>query len=219
MTEIIAPRRRYPWTTHLDEMEVTFRRMTAHDAEAILAFSRSLPEHDLLFLRLDITQAEAVATWIGNIEAGHTQTVLAETGGQLTGYCSLHRSDILWTRHLGEIRLLVASRFRGHGIGGELARQVFAIARGTDVHKLVAQMMSTQRDAQALFYQLGFIPEALLHDWVVDRNGRMHDLIMMSREVDDDETDDDMDGETDADRPAVPKLHEIGRPGPPWPPK
>ena len=191
-----AASRSYPWTTQLDELAVTFRLMTAGDAETILDFSRQLAEHDLLFLRIDITRPEGVDGWIRNIEAGRTQTILAETGGRIAGYCSLHRAEILWTRHLGEMRLLVSSEFRGHGIGGELARQIFDIARQTDLHKLTAQMMSTQRDAQNLFHQLGFIPEAMLHDWVIDRNGTMHDLIIMSREVDADEADvDELDSE------------------------
>jgi hypothetical protein len=46
------------------------------------------------------------------------------------------------------------------------------------------QMMSTQQDAQTLFHDLGFVPEALLNDWAIDRQGHTHDLIVMSREVD-----------------------------------
>jgi RimJ/RimL family protein N-acetyltransferase len=159
--------------------------MQAEDEEAMLAFARQLPEHDLLFLPVDITRPKTVRTWIKNIERKRNTTVLAKEGGRLVGYCSLHRGDLLWIRHLGEIRLLVSSNYRGKGIGGALARQVFAIAQATDLHKLMVQMMSTQRDAQALFHRLGFIPEALLNEWVIDRNGRMHDLIVMSREVDD----------------------------------
>ena len=185
MTDKTIKRRSYPWTIHLDDLEVTFRLMTAADAEGMLAFTKSLPEHDLLFLRIDITQPDTIRDWTKNIDLGRTVTVLAETGGQLIGYCSLHRSDILWTRHLGEIRLLVSSDYRGFGVGGVLARQIFAMARETDLQKLMVQMMSTQREAQGLFHNLGFIPEAMLHDWVIDRNARTHDLIVMSREVED----------------------------------
>ena len=186
MTETAAPPRTLPRTTRLGDLEVTFRLMTAADEEAMLAFTRSLPERDLLFLAVDLTQREAIRTWIANIEMGRNVTVLADAGGEVVGYCSLHRSRILWIRHLGEIRVLVSSDCRGKGIGGELARQVFAFAQDTDLHKLMVQMMSTQRDAEALFHHLGFIPEAMLHDWAIDRNGRTHDVIVMSREVEDD---------------------------------
>ncbi len=185
MTENATQPRSYPWTTRLSDVEVTIRRMTAEDFDTVLAFTRSLPEHDLLFLRIDVTQPETVRTWIKNIERGVTQTLLAEEYGTLIGYASLHHSDILWTRHLGEIRLLVSSNYRGKGIGGALARQVFALAQQSDLYKIMVQMMSTQRGAQSIFHHLGFIPEATLNDWVIDRAGGMHSLIVMSREVED----------------------------------
>lgn len=177
--------RTYPWTTRTNDLVVTFRKMTAEDRDRVLAFTQSLPERNLLFLRIDITKPEVIDQWVQNIEEGVTVTVLAEESGQLVGYCSLHHSEILWARHLGEIRLLVSPNFRGKGLGGLLARQIFDIAQGTELSKLVVNMMSTQRDAQSLFHRLGFIPEAMLHDWAIDRAGRTHDLIIMSREVED----------------------------------
>ncbi len=183
MTETVASPYNYPWSAPVGDDEVTYRLMSAGDEAALLAFTDDLPEHDLLFLRVDITQPEAVQEWLRNIERGRTRTILAECGGRIVAYGSLHYNDILWTRHLGEIRLMVGTSFRGRGLGRVLAEQVFAAAQELALHKVTAQMMSKQREAQDLFHQLGFIPEALLHDWVIDRNGRTHDLILMSREV------------------------------------
>lgn len=179
--------RTYPRNLPIGDLEVTFRLMSAADRDRILAFTQSLPESNLLFLRVDITKPEAIERWIRTIGEGRMVTVLAEESENLIGYCSLHRSDILWTRHLGEIRLFVSPNYRGKGIGGHLVRQVFELAQGTGLLKLVANMMSTQRDAQSLFHHLGFIPEAMLHDWAIDRNLRTHDLIIMSREVEEPE--------------------------------
>lgn len=176
--------RRFPWTTAIGDLEITFRRMDEADSNQVLAFTQSLPERDLLFLRYDITDPQVVDEWVRSIELGRTVTILAEEGGRMVGYCSLHRSDILWTRHLGELRLMIGPNYRGKGIGGTLVRQVFGFAREFELQKLVVNMMSTQRDAQNLFHSLGFIPEALLNDWAIDRQGRTHNLIVMSREVD-----------------------------------
>ncbi len=173
----------YPWSHRFGDVDVTFRPIAASDRDSILTFTRALPEQDLLFLRMDITEAGVVDKWIRHIETGKTVSLLAETGGDMVGYCSLHRSAIQWARHLGEIRLLVTPEYRGRGIGGELARQTFELAEHMRLQKLVVQMMSTQQDAQTLFHHLGFVPEAMLHDWAIDRTGRTHDLIVMSREV------------------------------------
>ena len=83
--------------------------------------------------------------------------------------------------------MLVGNNERGKGLGRRLIEQIFPYAGQEGLQKLVVQMMSTQRDAQTLFHHLGFIPEALLHDWAIDRNGRTHDMIIMSREVEDEE--------------------------------
>lgn len=174
----------YPRTRQFGDLGVTFRPMAATDRASILEFARSLEEDDLLFLRTDITREDVVDAWLREIAAGQTSTIVAEVGGEIAGYCSLHHSESLWTRHLGEILLLVGAEARGRGLGGHLARQILELAKGFDLSKLVAQMTSTQRQAQTLFHHLGFIPEAMLHDWVIDRSGRTHNLIMMSREVD-----------------------------------
>ena len=173
----------YPWSQTIGDLAVTFRLLTAADRDPLLTFTRGLPEADLLFLPIDISRPEVIDSWIRDIESGRTVTVVAEESGQIIGYCSLLRSEILWTRHLGEIHLVVGSSFRGKGVGGHLARQVFALAKETDLFKLVVNMLSSQRNAQNLFHHLGFIPEAMLHDWAIDRNHRTHALIIMSREV------------------------------------
>ena len=187
----------YPRTIQLSDLDVTFSRMDAADRIRVHAFTQGLPEKDLLFLRHDITDSQVIEDWLLAIERGNTVTLLAEESGKLIGYCSLHRSPILWTRHLGEIRMLVSPNYRGKGIGKSFVEQLFGFTHTFGLQKVMVNMMSTQRDAQTLFHNLGFIPEALLHDWAIDRNGRTHDLIVMSREVDDGEmTDGDEADET-----------------------
>jgi len=55
----VAPRA-YPRTVDAGGGPVTLRYMGPGDREAMLAFARALPVHDLLFLPLDITRPEAV---------------------------------------------------------------------------------------------------------------------------------------------------------------
>lgn len=184
MTSIGAASYSYPWSQKVGDLDLTYRRMQAGDRGAVLAFTDALSEHDLLFVRIDISQPEGVDEWIRNVERGRTHTILAICDERIVGYGSLHYNDINWTRHLGEIRLMVAPSHRSLGIGRSLADQVFAIAQEIGLLKVTARMMSSQRNAQDLFHRLDFVPEALLHDWVIDRSGRTHDLILMSRELD-----------------------------------
>ncbi|HKW95749.1 MAG TPA: GNAT family N-acetyltransferase [Methylomirabilota bacterium] len=176
--------REHPRTVQLkDGTPVVLRLMTTADAGPIVAFARSLPEDDLLFLRMDITDPEAVAHWMRNLEAGLAATVIAEANGAIAGYAALIQNRVGWQRHLGEIRTQVGLRFRSQGLGRALAGEIFALARGRGLRKIVAQMTPDQKGAVATFERLGFRPEALLQDFVVDHTGRTRDLLVMAYDV------------------------------------
>lgn len=177
-------KRDYPRTVTLDDQtEIRLRLMTAADADRIMGFARALPEQDLLFLRADITDPRIVAQWVQNIAAERTVTVVAEASGDLAGYVSLHYNQVTWQRHLGEIRIQVGLEYRSHGLGRVLAGEIFGVARDLGLRKIVAQMTVEQKGAIATFERLGFQPEALLQDFVIDRAGRTHDRVVMSYDV------------------------------------
>jgi len=175
--------RRYPREVSIIDGDVVFRMMGAADRDAILAFARRLPPDDLLFLRLDITSPEGVDPWLRNVQSERTVTVLAEAGGAIVGYASMHHNDTMWNRHIGEIRVNVASEYRRRGLGRRLTDEVFAIGRDLGLRKIMAQMTPDQRGARATFERLGFRPEALLADFVVDRDGKSRDLLVMSHDI------------------------------------
>jgi RimJ/RimL family protein N-acetyltransferase len=183
MTSKRASKRSYPWATTVKGNKVAIRLMTAEDGEELLAFARSLPERDLLFLSVDITRLEIVEGWVRRIEEGRTFTVMAEADGKLVGHGTLYLSELSWTRHMGEIQLLINPRYRGGGLGHLLANEVFTIAQGLGLQKIIARMAADQRGALQVFERLGFKAEALLADFVIDRDGRTHDLIVMSHDI------------------------------------
>lgn len=178
-----AKKRTYPWKTKTDGKTVTLRLMTASDKQAVLDFARALPEDDLLFLSFDITAEDFVDSWIKRIETGRWHTILVEIDGKLVGHGSLMRTDQIWSRHLGEIILLLAPEVRGKGLGNILAGEIFAKAGELGLQKVVARMAADQKGAIQVFEKLGFNAEALLADYVIDRNDKTHDLIAMSHDV------------------------------------
>ncbi len=173
----------YPQTIRIEANELTLRYMTAADKGAMLSFARALPEHDLLFLRRDITRDEVVEEWLGEMAAGEATTLLATSGGAIAGYAVVYRSQIWWTSHVGELRVLIAAPMRGKGLGRILTRHAFAIALAHGIEKMVAQMTLDQDAAIATFQGLGFRPEAVLRDHVKDRSGKKHDLLVLAHDV------------------------------------
>jgi L-amino acid N-acyltransferase YncA len=175
----------YPKQVKLgDGTEVTIRRMEPGDQEKMLTFAARLPEEDLLFLRTDITDRQVVKQWADNLKNGQTVTLLAEVNGEIAAYASVHLEQARWTRRVGEIRVNGAQRFRGRGLGRRLTAEIFELARSLGLKKLTAMMTPDQGAARAAFERLGFRVEAVLADWVEDRNGHVRDMLVMTLDLD-----------------------------------
>jgi L-amino acid N-acyltransferase YncA len=167
-----------------DGAQIRLSLMTAADRDAVLAFAERLPEDDLLFLRVDITDPTVVDEWVANLAAGQSVSLLAYAGDDVVGYATVHRNHARWTRRVGEIRVNVSPEYRTRGLGKLLTSEIFDLARTLGLRKLIANMTSDQRGAQAAFRRLGFIAEALLADYVEDRDGTSRDMIVMSYDID-----------------------------------
>ena len=102
---------------------------------------------------------------------------------QLLGYASVASDRLSWTRHVAELRILIAPRMRGKRLGRLLTEQAFALAKERDVKKMMAQMTTDQEAAIKVFSRMGFQKEARLRNQVIDRDGGLHDLQIMSLDV------------------------------------
>lgn len=175
---------RYPKTISLpDGASIELRLMTPADRDAILGFARALPVEDLLFLRVDLTEPAVVDEWMRGIQTGHSVSLVAYDTSGLIGYATVHRNPAPWTRRVGEIRVNVSRAYRARGLGRHLTGEIFDVARGLGLKKMQANMTADQHGAQAAFRRLGFVPEALLADYVEDRNGRPRDLVIMCYDI------------------------------------
>jgi RimJ/RimL family protein N-acetyltransferase len=183
MAQTNVVKRTYPRQAAIDRVEITLRLMEPSDRDQILAFARSLPDHDLLFLRVDITNPKIVDEWVEDMKKGRTITILAESEGKLVGYALLQRDEVSWQRHVGEIRVMLKPELRGFGLGKIMANEVFSIAKDLGLQKMMVQMTTDQRGARGMVEALGFRPEALLADFVMGRDGRTYDLLIMSYDV------------------------------------
>jgi L-amino acid N-acyltransferase YncA len=160
------------------------RYLEDRDRQSILDFARSLPSHDLLFLRRDITQPDQVDLWLRDNAEGLTTTVIALQDEAIVGYATVASDGLTWTRHVRELRVMVAPSMRGKKLGRLLTEQAFAIASQQGVRKMIAQMTPDQTAAVRVFREMGFEPEARLRHQVIDRDGTLRDLLIMGLDVD-----------------------------------
>jgi RimJ/RimL family protein N-acetyltransferase len=173
----------FPKTVHVEGGEVELRLMTAADEAKVLEFAQGLPTHDLLFLPRDITQPKVISAWVRAIEAGSMTTLLAWEKGRVVGCAAIFRDPHSWSPHAGELRVVATPSVRGKGVGRALIQACFALMLQNGIEKIVAQMTIDQQGAIAVFESLGFRSEGLLREHVQDRDGKRHDIVILSHDV------------------------------------
>ncbi len=171
----------YPQTVILqNDMEVELWPMTPDDAPALLAFYRSLPPEDLLYLREDVTSAASMQRWIKGIESEQNWHLVAGHEGRIIADGELDRQFYGWSQHIGELRIVVDLSFRNSGLSRFVTHEILAQAVDEGLHKVMVQMTVDQRSAIRMFEKLGFCHEALLREHAKDQHGELRDLVIMA---------------------------------------
>jgi GNAT superfamily N-acetyltransferase len=166
-----------------DGTEVTIRRIVANDIDRLMDFYGSLPEEDRKYLKFDVMDRKVVAKRLRRIEAGDDIRIAAVHGGVIVASGALELSGETWSKHQGEIRVMVARPFQQRGLGTIMIRELYFIAIQNNIDTIVARMMRPQAGAQKVFRRLGFRDETMLPDFVKDLQGGSQDLIVMTCNV------------------------------------
>ena len=176
---------KYPKNIKLKSgVEIVLRPMEKGDEESLLEFFKKLPEADRRFLRDDVTQRETIHGWVNNMDFREVLPIVAVTKeGEIVGDGTLHMNLHGWSKHVGEIRIVVAASFQRQGLGRLLAKELIQNAVNFGLDKVVAHVMDNQKGALNAFTNLGFIPEATLRKHVTDVNGLKRDLVILSNHV------------------------------------
>jgi RimJ/RimL family protein N-acetyltransferase len=160
--------------------KVVIRSLTLKDLDKLLEFYRTLPPEDRKYLRVDVTDRNVVAHRIKLIEEGNVIRIIALDKNKIVADGALELSGEEWRRHQGEIRVIVSRRYRRHGLGTVMMRELYFLAAEKNVEKVVAKMMRPQTAARNICHKLGFKEELLLPDYVRDMSGKPQDLIIMT---------------------------------------
>ena len=158
---------------------VMIRSLTLKDLDKLMDFYRTLPPEDRKYLRVDVTDRDVVAHRIRLIEEGNVIRIIALDKNKIVADGALELSGEEWRRHQGEIRVIVSRRYRRHGLGTVMMRELYFLAAEKNVEKVVAKMMRPQTAARNICHKLGFKEELLLPDYVRDMSGKPQDLIIM----------------------------------------
>lgn len=175
--------RTYPRPLQCGGKPLEIARMTSADRDALVAFVATLPAHDLLFLNRDITHPKVIDAWMRALDRGQINSLIVHDGPHMIGCTAIIVDPLSWSPHVGELRIMASPAYRGMGLGRAMIQECFAQALDLGLTKLVAQMTTRQRAGITVFEELGFRAEALLAKHVADREGNLHDLVLLSQDV------------------------------------
>jgi RimJ/RimL family protein N-acetyltransferase len=174
----------YPKSVRLrDGGEVIVRPLEPADREALLAFFRGLQAEDRLFLKEDVTDPAVVQRFFEELDYERVFPIVAWHGVRIVGDGTLHRQRRGWTRHVGEVRVVVARQFQRHGLAKVLVRELVARAQAVGLEKIEAQVLADQRGALRAFESLGFEREAVRRGHARDLAGHARDLVLLTNTV------------------------------------
>ncbi len=166
-----------------DGTAVTIRPLVLQDTDRLMAFYGALPDEDRKYLKFDVTDRKAVVKRLRRVESGDDIRIVAVHGGVIVASGALELSGEGWSKHQGEIRVIVARPFQKRGLGTIVIRELYFIAVQNQIQTIVARMMRPQVGAQKIFRRLGFREESMMADFVKDLQGGSQDLIVMACDV------------------------------------
>jgi len=166
-----------------DGSNVVMTPLRTDDSGALLTFYRQLPEEDRLLLKDDVTTADWAEGFLHKVETREVVSLIAKAGGKVVGEATLYRTLHGWTRHVGEIRVNVATAFRRRGLATTLATAQVSIATELGIEKIIVQVVDNQLAARRTFEKLGFHKEAVFPRHIMDVAGTKRDLVVLANDV------------------------------------
>jgi ribosomal protein S18 acetylase RimI-like enzyme len=158
---------------------IGLRRITEDDAELVAQFMASIPGGDQVFFK-EAIDIEAVRRW--SRDDVTLRWLLVGEDGKPQAYLALI-PGMGWSAHVGELGLVVGEGYRRQGIGRALARIGLLEGLRLGLQKLTVEVVADKEGDLQMFTSIGFEPEAVLKNQIIDRNGDVHDLVLLAHDV------------------------------------
>jgi len=167
-----------------DGTGVTLRPIQEGDEDLLFQMFKRLSEDDRWFLNNDVSDVRLIKGWVKNLDLNKITSIVAVLEGQIISYATLIKKYYGAKSHIGKIRISVDPSFRERHLGTwmllDLINLAMAIGLGTLVMRLV-----DGRDSSLIksVEKLDFLREAVLTNYVRDRAGNPHNLVIMIKHL------------------------------------
>jgi L-amino acid N-acyltransferase YncA len=162
-----------------DDSLVVIRSVKDSDTGKLLAFFKSLPDKDRIYLRRDVRKRKVVEQMLADVKARKARRLVATIEDKIVAEGALELEPHPWKKHVGELRIIVARSCQRKGLGMRMARELYHIAARRRLEELIVKMMRPQIGARKIFRRLGFQEVLVMPDYVTDLTGKKQDFILM----------------------------------------
>jgi ribosomal protein S18 acetylase RimI-like enzyme len=160
---------------------VRVRELGEDDGDALREFFAAVPAEDRTFFKDDVTDPGAGRRWVEDRRS--VRRLAVDDDGAILAFAALS-PGVERTSHVADLRLVVAARARGQGLGRAVARHMLLEAVRAGFKKVTVDVAAENTGAIQMFRGMGFVPEALLRDQLCDPDGQLHDLVVLAHGVD-----------------------------------
>jgi ribosomal protein S18 acetylase RimI-like enzyme len=155
----------------------------ARDLDRLAHFFAALPIGVRNTLRYRATDQDFLRHRLEQLDERHHWRLVAEIDGMIVGDATMDREPFGWTLHVAEVRAVVEPGHSLHEVESVLFRELAAMGRKAGVERLFTEVMKGQTRLVRELEREGFVYEATRKKYAKDPNGKLHDVIIMSNDL------------------------------------
>jgi RimJ/RimL family protein N-acetyltransferase len=167
-----------------DGTPILLRPLAPEDEQRLADFFSRIPEDERWFLREDLADPDIISRWIRNLDYNRIVAMVAvrQDDGTIIANVRLHRRPADCLRHVAHLRIMVDPAYRQQRIGTWMLLDTIKLAMDIGIEILVAEFVAgVEEAARNAAYKLDFFQQAVLKEYVKDRQGKYRDLIIMTK--------------------------------------
>jgi len=169
-----------------DGTPIVLRPVQPEDEERLAELFARIPEDERWFLREDIEDPEGLRQWISDPTYRKVVPLVAvkEPDRTIIANVRIHKRASDCLRHIGHLRIVVDPHYRQQRLGTWMLLDAVKLATALGLEKLVAEFVEGVEEAAIKAAgKLDFHQEAVLKEYIKDRQGNYLNLIIMVKDL------------------------------------
>lgn len=165
-----------------DCTESIIRPLQKEDEQLLRQFYSEISEDDRWYMRYDVKDPAVIRSWVEEPE--EVFSIIALCASRIVAHARLHSHKFGCYHHQGRLRIIVTPEYRQKRLGSWMLLDLIHAAMEKGLRELRADFVVGVEDAAVeSAYKLDFFKKAVLEDFVIDRQGQLHDLMIMTKRL------------------------------------